>query len=88
MKAKTMTRTNFRSAAFAMLAIGAGLAASPAFAQDRFATSSDAGVGSVQQADAEPADVPPNLKGQYTCAFNEVHSHLEGQNCGGTHYRY
>ena len=83
-----MIKTNFRSAAFAVVALGAGLAAAPAFAQDRFVAPADAGVETFQPAAAEPTDVSPNLKGQYTCAFNEVHSHLERQNCGGTHYRY
>ena len=84
-----MTSTNFRSAAFAILALGAGLATAPSFAQDRFAATSDEGAAYAQPIPGdEGAAVPPNTMGHFTCGFNEQHSHLERQNCGGVHYRY
>lgn len=84
-----MTKINFRSAAFAILALGAGLATAPAFAQDRFAATSDEGAAYDQPAGAtDEAAIPPNTMGHFTCGFNEQHSHLERQNCGGVHYRY
>ena len=82
-----MINVNARSAALAIFALGAGFAASPAFAQVGYA-------GPAQTVSAQPAYegeqvvVPPNAIGPFTCAYNERHTHLERQNCGGQHYTY
>lgn len=84
-----MSTTNFRSAALAIFALGAGLAAPSAFAQDRYAAPVDDGaVSTLPLAGNEDGAVPPNVRGHFTCTFNEVHSRLERKGCAGTHYRY
>ena len=83
-----MTKSNVRSATLAILALGAGLVTSSAFAQDRYVVTSDEGAASAQPVDgAAQAAVPPNVAGHYTCAFNEPHYRLERKNCGGVHYQ-
>jgi hypothetical protein len=84
-----MTTTNFRSAALSVIALSAGLAATSASAQDRYAAPIDSGAVYLQPGDADPVAgfVPPNVRGHFTCTFNEVHSRLERKSCSGTHYR-
>lgn len=83
-----MTKSNFRSAAVAILALGAGFSASAAFAQDRSVGWADEGAAAVGPAgDEAAAAVPPNVAGHYTCSSNEVHYRLERKNCGGLHYQ-
>lgn len=84
-----MIKSNFRTAAVACLALGAGLAASSAFAQDRFyAPPVNAGAYAQPYAADEEAAVPPNVMGHFTCSFNELNTRLERKNCGGFRYRY
>ena len=88
-----MITTNFRRAAFALLALGAGLATSSAFAQDRYAVQSDAGIFGGQAVEepvveAEPNLAPPNIRGHLSCTFNEVRTRLERKNCAGVRHAY
>ena len=90
MKENAMIQTNFRSAAVAVIAVGAAAVsfAAPAFAQNTAAVPAGARVVSASPVvEAEPAVVPPNAFGPFTCAFNEQHTRLERENCGGSHYR-
>lgn len=87
-KERSMIKTDFRPAVLAALALAAGLAVSPAFAQTGFLVPPGAQVeAGLTAVEAGPTAVPPNAFGHFTCGYNELHTRLERETCGGTHYR-
>lgn len=83
-----MTKLTIRSSVVAVLALGAGLSVSSAYAQERFAAPYGDDAGYAQPFADQQASAQPNVMGHYTCGYNELHTRLERKNCGGYHSRY
>lgn len=87
LKDEEMNMNNLRSATVALLALGAGLGTSTAFAQVGDAEPSQSAIDYAQPYGyGDQQGVSYNRMGHFSCGFNELHTRLERKNCGGGAY--